>query len=380
MNLSEQKHGILIGISLTIIVLYLFGFFSPSLPPPKQIQEQTEQTRLDKLLDEPLGLYAGARPDKSKRSKESGKQWGVALRKMMKGEVSGRKVMTDSNTTNQQAKKTENKKDKEDKKTDENDDNKDDENVEYTDDSYYADTTKKQKDGTEDLGVAGISGGFVLPYTGSAGHDDPQTLDTVDEWIAYFIDANSLSSTDKLVNAKRSKEISEELFYLVVEELMVNFREKLKRYGIIVLNKTPSLESFHRLVRISESNSYDQDVQNSIENALQQYSSINHIQVLIDAINSQEEDNTKLKAIEVSVRSAQINLRGDQNNPTTQEGQQPPHFDRKRIIYGSLKITLENVAQKDSSQRVRQQAEDAARIIGDLLQPQGLISQASQPL
>ena len=381
MNLSEQKHGILIGISLTVIVLYLFGFFSPSPPPPKQIQEQTGQARLDKLLDEPLSLYAGARRDKSKRSKESqlGKQWGVALRKMMKGEVSGRKVMTDSNTTNQQAKKTENKKDKEDKKTDEDDDNKNDENVEYADDSYYADTTKNQKDNTKDLGVAGISGGLVLPYTGSTGHDDPQTLDTVDEWIAYFIDANSLSSTDKLVNATRSKEISEELFYLVVEELMVNFREKLKRYGVIVLNKTPSLESFHRLVRISESNSYDQDVQSSIENALQQYSNINHIQVLIDAINSQE-DNTKLKAIEVSVRSAQINLRGDQDNPTTQEGQQPPHFDRKRIIYESLKITLENVAQKDSSQRVRQQAEDAARIIGDLLQPQGLISQASQPL
>ena len=378
--MNEQKQGILIGIGLTITALYIFGFFSSFQASPKQVQKQAQQTGLNQLLDEPLGLHADVRQNRSKRNKKSqiGKQWGVALKNMMENKGSNKKVMTGSKTTDPQTEKTTNKKNKkEDKQTEENADK----NTDGTDNSYYADAIKEQKT-NEDLGIAGISGNFALPYT--TDRNDPQSLDTIDEWIAYFINTNSLSSTDKLVNAKRSKEISEDLFYSVVEELIANFRDKLKRYGIIILNKTPSLESFHRLVRISENRNHEheQDIQNSIENALQQYMNINHIQVLIDAVNSQE-DNTKLKAIEISISSAQINLRGGQNidHSIDQAGQQlqpqTVHFDRKRIIYGSLKMALENVAQKDHNQKVRQRAEEAARIIGELLQSQNVIFQTS---
>ena len=213
-----------------------------------------------------------------------------------------------------------------------------------------------------------------MPHTPEK-NDTTTEFDTIEEWIAYFVNAQALSSIDKFTNAYLSQEISGELFYGVIEELLTNFRTKLKHYGIIALNKTPSPESFDHLVHIIESDHHEQAVQNRTAQGFNMYTHPNYVGTIINTLSSPK-DGVRLKAIQVAVKSAQINLRAN-DNPASREPQsrqrtlsQGNNIDKYTnfFSYQSLKIKLESMAQQDHNSTVRSQAEQAVNIISDLLQ------------
>ena len=234
---------------------------------------------------------------------------------------------------------------------------------------------KYNNDSPQSSGITGISGSLHMPHTPEKNDANAAEFDTIEEWIAYFVNAQALSSIDKFTNAYLSQEISGELFYAVIEELLTNFRTKLKHYGIIALNKTPSPESFDHLVHIIESNHHEAVQERANQAFIRLYTHPNYVGVIIDTLNSPK-DSVRLKAIQVAVNSAQINLRPN-NNLASREPQsrqrtssQENNIDKYRSIinYQSLKIKLESMAQQDHNSTIRSQAQQAVDIISELLQ------------
>ena len=314
MDLNEQEKGILVGVILTVVAFYTFSFFFPSQTPSESDlqQEEIQQTHADRLLNEPLGLYTGVekvnegRPQRNRHN---------ALKKM-KGTTPNKKAVADKKMENDK-KQIDKKKEAEDEDEDEDEDKKkEDEETEEdsdntdveVDNSYAAEDTK----GNESSGIAGVSGSFY-PGNMSGENENTAELDTIEEWVAYFVNAQSLASIDRFTNAYLSQKISSDLFYSVIEELLTNFREKLKHYGIIALSKTPSRESFEHLVHITESDHHEQKVQSRAMQSFNMYTQTSHLNV-VDATLSSSKDNVRLKAVEVAVTSAQLNLKPNSNS------------------------------------------------------------------
>ncbi len=360
MNLNEQEKGILTGIILTVIAFYTFNFFLSS-EPSKQ-QEKVEHTRADKLLNEPLGLYTGLGNKEDPRSRNRNKR---AARK--KNKAQNKNAATETKNNKEHATKDENKKEnEEEEKTKEDNENTDIE----TDNSYLA-KEQYNNESPNSSGIAGVSGSL---YTGHLPGENNTTEEfaTIEEWIAYFVSAHSLASIDKFTNAYLSQQISSDLFYTVIEELLTNFREKLKQYGIIALMKTPSFESFDHLVHITDSDHHE-GVQLRIIDAFNTYTQPGHLSIIEAALNSPKDD-VRLKAIKIAVDSAQSNLRPN-DNPVAESRQRQGasaqrndvHLDGNIFLYRRLKVKLENIAQQDHNSTVRSQAEQAVSIINNLL-------------
>ena len=371
MEFNEQEKGILIGVILTVMFVYTFNFFFPSQTPSKLAlqEEEIQQTHVDRLLNEPLGLYTGVEKideDKSqrkrkalKRKRKSRKK--IAARKRKKG---NRRHAKRNKVTSDEKKKDE------DKKAEDEDSEEKSENTNIANNDPY---TPENIENNESSGISGMSGSLYPNHMGAAEDGNTHEFDTVEEWVAYFVNAQSLSSIDKFINAYLSKEISGSLFYAVIEELLINFRENLNHYGIIALNKVPSAESFEHLVHISEDSHHPPSVQARAIRSFGIYTDINYTGVLITVLDSSK-DSVRLKAIEVAKESAQNNLRPDRQ-PSSQQTRQrvslPDNgFDRYKnvVFYDSLKSKLESMAQQDANPTVRTQASQAASIINDLLQ------------
>ena len=374
MDLNEQEKGILIGVVLTVIAFYTFSFFFPSQTPSESDiqQEEIQQTRADRLLNEPLGLYTGiekvneGRPQRNRHN---------ALKKMVKGTTPNKKAVADKKMENDKKQTDKKKEDEdEDKKKEDEETEEDDNNTDVeVDNSYAAENTKDN----ESPGIAGVSGSFYPGYM-SGENENTEELDTIEEWIAYFVNAQSLASIDRFTNAYLSQKISSDIFYSVIEELLTNFREKLKHYGIIALSKTPSRESFEHLVHITESDHHEQKVQSRAMQSFNMYTQTNHLNVVAATLSSSK-DNVRLKAIKLAVTSAQLNLKpnsnsldGENQNRQRQRlsssGSNDFYKYKNVVLYQSLKEKLENMAQRDHNSAVRTQAGQAANTINELLQ------------
>ena len=366
MDFNEQKKGIVIGVVLTVMSFYTFNcLFSPQIS--KQ-QGKIEQTHANKLLNEPLGLYTGSENIRDKTPHNRKKR---TARKKDKAHNKNAIAETRKNEIHA-TKDNEKKEDKqEEEKTEE-----DNENTDIDTDNSYLAKEQYNNESPESSGIAGISGSIYTAYT-SEGNNNTGELDTIEEWLAYFV-AGDLSSIEKFTNAYLSQKISRDLFYSVIEELLTNFRASLKRYGSIALNKTPSPESFEHLVHITESNHHEQEVQNRAIKAFNTYTHIDRVSIIIDILSSPKDD-VKLKAIQVAVDSAQSNLRPS-NNLVSQESRQRQRVSsqennmdkykniKNKAFYESLKSRLENLAQQDHNSTVRDQAEQAVNTINELLQ------------
>ena len=195
MEFNEQEKGILIGIVLTVIVFYISSFFLSSQTPSESDLKQAkiEQTRADKFLNEPLGLYTGVGeiddgPRKNRRN----------TLKKMKGTISRKKVVADKKATDskENTNKTENegdeKKEDEDKKGEDEETEEDSGNTDIEVDNSYAEKDINIK-GEESSRIAGVSGS-LYPGHMSAENENTEELDTIEEWITYFASAQSLSS------------------------------------------------------------------------------------------------------------------------------------------------------------------------------------------
>ena len=82
MDLMEQKQGILMGIGLTLLGLYIFGFFHK----PSEVQQAPA---FETVVDQPIDLSVRAKREKVAKAEAKekkiakGDEWGV-LAKMQK--------------------------------------------------------------------------------------------------------------------------------------------------------------------------------------------------------------------------------------------------------------------------------------------------------
>ena len=370
MEFNEQEKGIFIGVILTVMFVYIFNFLFPSQDSSKlDLQkEEIQQTQADRFLNEPLGLYTGVeridedesqRKNTLKRKRKRRSRKKIAARKGRnnnKRDVKRNKVKNDE------------KKEDEDKKAeDEEAEEEKNENINVADNDPY---TAENRENNES--ISGISGSLYPNAAATEDNNNTHEFDTVEEWLVYFINAQSLSSIDKFTNAYLSKEISGTLFYAVIEDLLINFRESLNHYGLIALDKVPSSESFEHLVHISEDadHPHPPNVQSRAKGSLKTYTNFSYIDILSETLDSSK-DNVRLKTIDVVQTSAQVNLRSNDqlSNGESRQRVLPSGIGGSRkIIYDSVKIKLESIAQKDVNSTVRIQASQAANVIGDLLQ------------
>lgn len=110
------------------------------------------------------------------------------------------------------------------------------------------------------------------------------------EFIKDFLDQPTEQSTLMLVGRFQAGEITSPQFYQIVQEMLQDSRNEVKRLGLFALGSTPSTESFLRLVSIGQEQGVSADLSAQAQTYLGQYAALDYLPALepILASNSQE--------------------------------------------------------------------------------------------
>lgn len=372
MDLMEQKQGILMGIGLTLLGLYVFGFFHT---PSEVKQVPTFET----VVDRPIDLSVRAKREKVVKAKEKkiekGHEWGV-LTKMKKpspvaisAKVSAKhdKIKEDAN------KKQDNEKQDEEEK---NANKTTEDNTQGVMVAHYDPHLSDSDVAQPESSPKAFGGGIGLSHRGQQ-ESDP-TLKNVDQWIDWLSNAPSWGKVENFISAYRSQEVLESVFYSVIEALIESPHSQVRHYGFLALSSVPDFKSFQLLVRIASVKDGLGNQERANKDLQSAYVGVHHLPILSQALDSTE-DNMKLKASIVAEISAKKNLKNISNPNTVSvdrgrverrpiNGGASPHpLTSPRTAYENIANKLEYLATNDSNAEVQASAGSAARTIHNLL-------------
>ena len=382
MDVLDQKQGILIGIGLTLLGLYVFGFFTSSPNPVEEDKIQAENTSF-KDLDMPIAVNTKARERKRTETKkedlQKGQEWGT-LKKMMKDLPVAVSAKVSPNH-NVKAEEKEEEKEEEDKEEDE------EKNAEATDENpqgtivaQHVPESNPELAKSEDT-VMAFGTAPVFPQ---ARQKQNPALESVDQWINFLLSPPSWDKMEGFISAYKSQEVLESVFYSVIEALLENANSQVRHYGFLVLSSVTDFKSFEILVRIASNNDSFGNQDKARQTLESSYIGVHHLPILNQALESHE-DNMKLKAISVAEISANKNLKNQNRSlVTNNEGgrvQRRPIDGRPSTpppsasqAYRSLAEKLNQIASTDNNPDVQSSADRVARTIDNLLLGMGMVS------
>jgi hypothetical protein len=120
--------------------------------------------------------------------------------------------------------------------------------------------------------------------------------DTIEEWIAYFLESpNDYQRFLEFITAYQTQEITQEVFYGVVEELAVQPSQMLQRFAVLALVSTPSAESFRELVALQNSN--NPSLSSQANAALSDYQVPDRLTILASLLNNNEDQRVVVESM-----------------------------------------------------------------------------------
>jgi hypothetical protein len=147
-------------------------------------------------------------------------------------------------------------------------------------------TIGRFRSSTDNLPTTQINFGFnaIQPVLDQPNLLDPKTLK---DWKAVVDKGPGFTGVNRLINEYQSKRVADDIFYKVVDELLVSNDSTKRQYGILALGATPSLTSFTRLAKSSSTESQSNN-RSALENALLVYREAGYITLLTTALQSGE--------------------------------------------------------------------------------------------
>ena len=235
---------------------------------------------------------------------------------------------------------------------------------EETIDSADEETETTDSGGSGDVSIPRQLG----PIVGATNQfvNNPQTFE---EWRDFILNDPTLDKMRKMIDAYASHKISAEIFYGVLEVLIEDSRDSVRDLAVVGYGTTPSAESFDGLARARDHESGK--VQEHIDQYLETYTSLTHLSILSQALNS-DEVSTIVFAAQFVQKSAFQNLHGGSSPPrSTGRGRNRGNGGQNTVSlsarYTSVVHQLENIRSSSEHEEARRAAQQALDGINGLL-------------
>ncbi len=142
--------------------------------------------------------------------------------------------------------------------------------------------------------------------------DEPKTLD---EWLAFILREPNYERTIKLITKHQVHELTADIFYNVVQEMLADSRGKMHEYAVMALGSAPSTRSFQLLQAAVAGEHEGSALRLQARNYIKTYSRIEFLKYLISTITSETSEETRFEALRMIRLSAEQNLKS--TRPTT---------------------------------------------------------------
>jgi hypothetical protein len=154
------------------------------------------------------------------------------------------------------------------------------------------------------------------PVTGPGGQVGPQTPEEPQqpegELIVYWVNMLSRAPDYKLANEfaglQQSKQISTNVYYSVVDELLLDPREPIQIVAVYLLASFQSADSFEKLVGIADEAIFGSRLNKQTETYLNAYKKVNNLRHLRAVLSSSANVQVLQKAIRLVESAAQKRL------------------------------------------------------------------------
>lgn len=128
-----------------------------------------------------------------------------------------------------------------------------------------------------------------------------------DEWAAKLLNQPNPQATQEFIRAYQTGQVSAEVFYKIVREMIGHSNEEMVSLGIMCASQTPSYPSFVVLVNVLENHSSSSTSKSRAETALNTYSQVSYLPILESVIRSSNSTTALLaatKRLNVSAQNA----------------------------------------------------------------------------
>lgn len=119
------------------------------------------------------------------------------------------------------------------------------------------------------------------------------------QWAALVLREPDHSKTKKMVEYYQSRLIKANVFYAIVDKMLLDSRPKMQQLGVMALAATPSAPSFEALAEYASSEAADSTMKTKANEALAKYSTVVYVKVLAAVLTSTQ---SKVAAVEAHRR------------------------------------------------------------------------------
>ena len=224
---------------------------------------------------------------------------------------------------------------------------------------------KKEADASND-----VSGSVdpVPAYGGAAQVDPNKNPETVEEWIAYLFANPSYEKTSKFIQLTQIKTVKSEIFYPVVEKMLLSNGNRMHEFAVMALGSVPGLQSFELLFAVANEQTMEEKVKSQATGYVNQYGEISFVGVLAAAAAVPGDAEMNDFAISLLVQTASRNLQASAapSVPGASDTSRTPASSATKI-YASIVASLTAVSTTSTDSNVRASALNAVSRIDSLL-------------
>jgi len=244
------------------------------------------------------------------------------------------------------------------------------------------DEKKKEEPAAEENPPMATITTIVMP-PGAGTSDDPKT---VAEWEAYLMKDPDFSRLDRFVKAYQTGEVSSEIFYTVIGDMLQDHRPEMHTLAVTALGATPSQMSFDMLINTSVNDPYS-SARSQAMSSLDSYARLENLRFLMSIITSSHNPNAVVRAIRLVQQSAKATLKsrtgGSGGGGPSAQGLRSSGTTLTRY-YQPFVAALTNASQSgQQSASVRTAArgalQDVQALLGSLQQQQSPLTGGAQP-
>lgn len=218
---------------------------------------------------------------------------------------------------------------------------------------------------TESNSIFGVGGAKTITQVTEQNRDDNRLPETLEEWEAYVLSPPNLDRLMDFIKYHQAKLVLDDIFYALSEKMITDSREEIRKFGILALGSSPSLEAFIMLALVSETER-SSALQSLIETNYNTYTAVRYLGVLAPALRSENTTARFQAALNVG-RSAEMNLQAGSTGTPSGRGRLPrTDGGGNRQIYEGFLPVLQQLAAQDPDSGVRQAAQRSIEIIENL--------------
>lgn len=162
----------------------------------------------------------------------------------------------------------------------------------------------------EETNETAMMGGLNSQVTpgNSAVSNDPQTAE---QWYAYLLAHPDFEHVSKFIQMAQIDAIDSDVFYAVIEKLLLNTDVRMQDFAVLALGSTPSQESFVLLAQVSNDIQMTANTKATAKSHMVKYTRIEYVGHLGSVASLDEDASTTLAALDLVQDSARKLLKTD---------------------------------------------------------------------